>query len=55
MMNYNNKSFDEYINKILLKDPSKILLELFPRLSHPAQSRFHEFFKKLNFPSILLP
>lgn len=47
MMNYNNKSFDEYINKILLKDPSKILLELFPRLSHPAQSRFHEFFKKL--------
>ena len=47
MMNNNNNTFEEYINKILLKDPSKILLELFPRLSHPAQSRFHEFFKKL--------
>jgi hypothetical protein len=46
-MNNNNNTFEEYINKILLKDPSKILLELFPRLSHPAQSRFHEFFKKL--------
>ena len=47
MMNNNNNTFEEYINKLLLKDPSKILLELFPRLSHPAQSRFHEFFKKL--------
>ena len=47
MMNNNNNTFEEYINKILYKDPSKILLELFPRLSHPAQSRFHEFFKKL--------
>ena len=47
MMNNNNNTFEEYINKILLKDPSKILLELFPRLSHPVQSRFHEFFKKL--------
>ena len=47
MMNNNNNTFEEYINKILCKDPSKILLELFPRLSHPAQSRFHEFFKKL--------
>jgi RNA recognition motif-containing protein len=46
-MNNNNNTFEEYINKILLKDPSKILLELFPRLSHPVQSRFHEFFKKL--------
>ena len=47
MMNNNNNTFEEYIDKILYKDPSKILLELFPRLSHPAQSRFHEFFKKL--------
>ena len=39
--------FEIYINKILSKDPSKILLELFPKLSHPSQSRFHEFFKKL--------
>jgi hypothetical protein len=39
--------FEIYINKILDKDPSKILLELFPKLSHPSQSRFHEFFKKL--------
>ena len=39
--------FEIYINKILYKDPSKILLELFPRMSHPSQSRFHEFFKKL--------
>ena len=39
--------FEVYINKILKKDPSKILLELYPRLSHPSQSRFHEFFKKL--------
>ena len=39
--------FDEYINNILYKDPSKILLDIFPRLSHPSQSRFHEFFKKL--------
>ena len=39
--------FDEYIKKILYKDPTKILLDIFPRLSHPAQSRFHEFFKKL--------
>ena len=46
----NNKNiipFEIYINKILDKDPSKILLELFPKLSHPSQSRFHEFFKKL--------
>ena len=39
--------FEIYINKILSKDPSKILLELFPKFSHPSQSRFHEFFKKL--------
>ena len=39
--------FEIYINKILSKDPSKILLELFPKLSHPSQSRFHELFKKL--------
>ena len=39
--------FEEYLNIILKKDPSKILLELFPKLSHPSQSRFHEFFKKL--------
>ena len=39
--------FEVYINKILYKEPSKILLELFPRMSHPSQSRFHEFFKKL--------
>ena len=39
--------FEVYINKILKKDPSKVLSELFPRLSHPSQSRFHEFFKKL--------
>ena len=37
--------FEVYINKILKKDPSKVLSELFPRLSHPSQSRFHEFFK----------
>ena len=43
----NNISFEEYLNIILLKDPSKILCELFPRLSHPSQSRFHQFFKKL--------
>ena len=36
-----------YIDNILSKEPSKILLELFPNLSHPSQSRFHEFFKKL--------
>ena len=39
--------FEIYVNKILNKDPSKILLELFPKLSHPSQSRFNEFFKKL--------
>ena len=49
MMNTTKKNitFEDYINKILYKDPSKILLELFPKLSHPTQSRFHEFFKKL--------
>ena len=40
-------SFEDYLNIILFKDPSKIILELFPKLSHPSQSRFHEFFKKL--------
>ena len=40
--------FEEYLNKILYKEPSKILLELFPKLSHPSKSRFQEFFKKLN-------
>ena len=39
--------FEIYIDNILKQDPSKILLELFPNLSHPSQSRFHEFFKKL--------
>jgi len=39
--------FEIYIDNILNKEPSKILLELFPNLSHPSQSRFHEFFKKL--------
>ena len=39
--------FEEYLNKKLSKEPSKILLELFPKLSHPSKSRFHEFFKKL--------
>ena len=39
--------FEIYIDNILSKEPSKILLELFPNLSHPSQSRFHEFFKKL--------
>ena len=39
--------FEEYLNIIWNKEPSKILLELFPKLSHPSQSRFHEFFKKL--------
>ena len=39
--------FEIYIDNILRKEPSKILLELFPNLSHPSQSRFHEFFKKL--------
>ena len=39
--------FDEYNKKILYKDPSNILLDIFPRLSHPSQSRFHELFKKL--------
>ena len=47
MMNNNNNTFEEYFNRILYRDPSKTLLELFPRLSHPAQSRFHEFFQKL--------
>lgn len=49
MMNTTKKNitFEDCINKILYKDPSKILLELFPKLSHPTQSRFHEFFKKL--------
>ena len=40
--------FEDYLNKILYKEPSKILLELFPKLSHPSQSRFHELFKRLN-------
>ena len=40
--------FEDYLNKILYKEPSKILLELFPNLSHPSQSRFHELFKRLN-------
>ena len=40
--------FEEYLNKILNKEPSKILLELFPNFSHPTKSRFQEFFKKLN-------
>jgi hypothetical protein len=40
-------TFEIYIDNILRKEPSKILLELFPNLSHPSQSRFHEFFKKL--------
>ena len=39
--------FDEYNKKILYKDPSNILLDIFPKLSHPSQSRFHELFKKL--------
>ena len=39
--------FDEYNKKILHKDPSNILLDIFPKLSHPSQSRFHELFKKL--------
>ena len=39
--------FEIYNDNILSKEPSKILLELFPNLSHPSQSRFHEFFKKL--------
>ena len=39
--------FEEYLNEIWNKEPSKILLELFPKLSHPSQSRFHEFFKQL--------
>ena len=39
--------FEIYIDNILRKEPSKILLELIPNLSHPSQSRFHEFFKKL--------
>ena len=39
--------FEEFLNKKLSKEPSKILLELFPKLSHPSKSRFHEFFKKL--------
>ena len=38
--------FDEYNKKILYKDPSNILLDIFPKLSHPSQSRFHELFKK---------
>ena len=42
-----NNPFENYLNNILLKDPSKILLEIFPTLSHPSQSRFQEFFKKL--------
>ena len=40
--------FEDYLNKILYKEPSKILLELFPKLSHPSQSRFHQLFKRLN-------
>ena len=46
-MNAKNTIPLELSNKILVNDPSKILLELFPKLSHPSQSRFHEFFKKL--------
>ena len=42
-----NIPFEIYIDNILNKEPSKILLVLFPNLSHPSQSRFHEFFKKL--------
>ncbi len=42
-----NISFEDYLKKILYTDTSKILLELFPGLSHPSKSRFHEFFKKL--------
>ena len=49
MMNTRNIiPFEEYFKKIVNKEPSKILLELFPKLSHPSKSRFHEFFKKLN-------
>ena len=49
MMNTRNITpFEEYFKKIVNKEPSKILLELFPKLSHPSKSRFHEFFKKLN-------
>ena len=40
--------FEDYLNKILYKEPSKILLELFPKLSNPSQSRFHQLFKRLN-------
>ena len=39
--------FDEYLKKKLYKEPSNILLDIFPKLSHPSQSRFHELFKKL--------
>ena len=39
--------FEIYLKKILDKEPSKILLELFPGLSHPSKSRFQEFFQKL--------
>ena len=42
-----NISFEDYLKKILYTDTSKILLELFPGLSHPSKSRFHKFFKKL--------
>ena len=39
-------SFEEYVMKVLGKEPSKILFELFPTLSHPSKSRFDDFFKK---------
>ena len=41
--------FEEYNKKVLYKEPSLILFELFPTLSHPSKSRFEEFFRKENF------
>ena len=38
--------FEEIIKNTLYEEPSLILFELFPTLSHPSKSRFDAFFKK---------
>ena len=50
MLSYSNNKNHSYIytKEIIHKDSSEILLELFPKLSHPTQSRFHQFFNELN-------
>ena len=51
MKKYNQNysvSFNNYLSNIIKENPSKLLSILFPNLSQPPQSRFHELFINLN-------